>query len=446
VTVPYLSRALTRDTALNLVGQLAPLAIAFLALPATINGLGADRFGILGLAWAILGSAGLVDLALGRAVTRFASSALARGDREAAAVATLNAARAQSILGLAGSLVLAATTPWLVTTILHIPAELAVETRTVFWLVAVAIPAVLVAGCFRGLLEALGRFDLVNAQRFAFGSMTFAIPWLGVALGWGLPSITGALVAARFVSAATHAIAASSILREIRGARADDALGEVVLFGGHITAANLVLSFHRLSDRFLVGALSTLAAVGQFSVASEIALRLAVIPSSVIGASFPSLSAAAASGDAAATRAIRHRMISFLLLLMGPPCAVLVVAAQPMLGWWLGEPMADAASTPLQLLVAGAFVSSFAGIAVASLQASGKPEIVTRLRVWLAAPFFLVQWWAIARWHIDGAAWGALARSAIETAAMIVAAWMASRAGIPVSEANRESPPSPGSS
>ena len=259
---------------------------------------------------------------------------------------------------------------------------------------AAAIPAVLVTGCFRGLLEALGRFDLVNVQRFTYGSLTFAIPWLGVVLGWSLPAITAALVAARFASAATHAAAAVLIFPELRNARPGDALGEVVFFGGHVTAANLVLSFHRLSDRFLVGAFSTLAAVGQFSVASEIALRLAVIPSSVIGASFPSLTAATASRDAEAGRAITRRMTLFLLLLMGPPCAVLVIAAHPILAWWLGEQMADAAATALQLLVAGAFVSSFAGIAVAALQASGKPETVTRLRMWFAAPFFLMQCWA----------------------------------------------------
>ncbi len=429
MTTPLPTHTLTRDTALNLAGQLAPLAVAFLTLPATISGLGTDRFGILGLAWAILGSAGMVDLALGRAVTKFASSALAQDDRGAAAVATLNAARAQLILGLAGGLALAATTPWLVNSILRVPADLTGETCAVFWLVAAAIPAVLVAGCFRGLLEALGRFDLVNVQRFTYGSLTFAIPWLGVVLGWSLPAITGWMVAARFVAAATHAGAASALLPELRSARAGDAMGEVVLFGGHVTAANLILSFHRLSDRFLVGAFSTLAAVGQFSVASEIALRLAVIPSSVIGASFPSLAAATASRDAAAQHAIIRRTASYLLLLMGPPCAVLALAAHPILAWWLGEQMATAAATALQLLAVAAFVSSFAGIAVATLQASGKPEIVTRLRSWFAAPFFLFQCWAVARWGIDGAAWGVLARSTIETAMMIVAARPAANDG-----------------
>ena len=115
-------------------------------------------------------------------------------------------------------------------------------------------------------------------------------------------------------------------------------------------------------------------------------------------------------------------MAWFLLLLMGPPCFVLIVGAHLMLAWWLGPEMADAAATALKLLVAGAFVSSFAGIAVAALQASGKPEIVTRLRVWFAAPLFLMQCWAVAGWGLEGAAWGVFARSAIETTTMIAAA------------------------
>ncbi len=427
MTIPPPAHSLTRDTALNLAGQLAPLAVAFLTLPATINGLGTDRFGVLGLAWAILGSAAMVDLALGRAVTKFASAALARNDRLAAAVATRTAARAQMILGTVGGLALAAATPWLVGSILRVPAGLLGETRAVFWIVAAAIPAVLVTGCFRGLLEALGRFDLVNVQRFTYGSLTFVIPWVGVLLEWSLPAIAGMLVAARFASTATHAGAAATILCELRRARAGGAMGEIVLFGGHVTAANLILSFHRLSDRFLVGAFSTLAAVGEFSVAAEIALRLAVIPSSAIGASFPSLAAATASRDARARRAITRRTALHLLLLMGPPCAVLVLAAHPILAWWLGGQMAAAAATPLQLLVVAAFLSSFAGIAVATLQASGTPETVTRLRLWLAAPFFLLQCWAVWKWGMVGAGWGVLARSTIETAAMIAAARRATR-------------------
>ncbi|MFA6956532.1 MAG: oligosaccharide flippase family protein [Thermoanaerobaculia bacterium] len=427
MTNGHATRTLTRDAALNLAGQLAPFAVAFLAMPATIHGLGPERFGILGLAWTILGSAGLVDLALGRAVTKFAAAALARGDRQEAAVAARTAARSQFLLGLAAAIALGALTPLVVDRLLDVPEALAGDTRAVFFLVAAALPAVLVTGCYRGLLEALGRFDLVNVQRVVWGSMTFALPWLGVTLGWSLPSIAASLVAARYLAALVHATIATMKLPELRAARAGALLGDVVLFGGHISVASLMLSFHRLSDQFLLGALSTLATVGRYAIAAEMALRLSVIQTSIIGASFPSLVAAHAARDAAAARGVVTRMAAFVTLLLGLPCAILVAGAHPILSWWLGGETADAVATPLRLLVTGAFISSFAGIGIASLQASGRPELVTRLRAWLLAPLFLAQWWAVANFGIEGAAWGVLARSAIETAALTVMARIGSR-------------------
>jgi len=82
----------------------------------------------------------------------------------------------------------------------------------------------------------------------------------------------------------------------------------------------------------------------------------------------------------------------------------------------------DRIALRLAVIPSSVIVSSFAGIAVVTLQASGKPETVTRLRLWFVPPFFLMQCWAVAKWGIDGAALGVLARLTIETAIMIVAA------------------------
>lgn len=415
-------RTLTRDSALNLAGQLAPFAVAFAAMPATIHALGPERFGILGLAWTILGSAGLVDVALARAVTKFAAGALARGDRHAAAVAARSAARSQLALGVAAAIVLAILAPLVAGTILALDGPIERDARAVLLLVAIALPAVLATGCFRGLIEATGRFDVVNGQRVAYGSLTFAIPWAGVTLGWGLPAIAAALVVARFASALTHALSAARCLPELRAARAGRLFGDVVRFGGQITAASAIVAFHRLSDQFLLGALATLGAVGHFSIAAEIALRLSVVPTSVVGAAFPALSAARAAGDAGAARGATRRMTAMVAAIMAIPCAILVAGAHPILAWWLGAETAAAVAAPLQLLVAGAFLYALSSVAIASLQAAGRADLITRLRAWTLAPFFLIQWWAIARWGLDGAAWGALGRAAIETSAIIALA------------------------
>jgi len=64
-------RLLTRNWGLNLAGQILPLGVAVAAMPYVIHGLGAERFGILSIAWTLLGFCGLLDLGLGRATTKF---------------------------------------------------------------------------------------------------------------------------------------------------------------------------------------------------------------------------------------------------------------------------------------------------------------------------------------------------------------------------------------
>src|SRR5512145_213743 len=74
-------RHLARNAALNLAGQAAPLLVGVLCIPPVIAGLGAERFGLLALAWAVLGYFSVFDLGLGRATTKFVAEALGRGER-----------------------------------------------------------------------------------------------------------------------------------------------------------------------------------------------------------------------------------------------------------------------------------------------------------------------------------------------------------------------------
>src|SRR5712691_7432424 len=75
-------RTLARNMVFNLLGQGSPLLAALFAIPFLVEGLGTDRFGILTLAWMVIGYFSLFDLGLGRAVTKFAAELL--GSRNSA--------------------------------------------------------------------------------------------------------------------------------------------------------------------------------------------------------------------------------------------------------------------------------------------------------------------------------------------------------------------------
>src|SRR5687767_15997822 len=61
---------LVRNVALNAMGQGLPLVVAIFLIPVLLDRLGAERFGLLVLAWALVGYFGVFDLGLGRALTK----------------------------------------------------------------------------------------------------------------------------------------------------------------------------------------------------------------------------------------------------------------------------------------------------------------------------------------------------------------------------------------
>jgi len=69
-------RRLTRSVAWNLAAQLLPLAVAVVCIPLIIGQAGVERFGVLTLAWALIGYSGMFDLGLGRALTKLVAERL----------------------------------------------------------------------------------------------------------------------------------------------------------------------------------------------------------------------------------------------------------------------------------------------------------------------------------------------------------------------------------
>src|SRR5579872_1293162 len=82
------SRLLARNAVWNLLSLVAPMLVALAAIPTLIHTLGADRFGVLTLAWMLIGYCSLFDLGLGRALTRLVSEGLGDGAGLASAVWT----------------------------------------------------------------------------------------------------------------------------------------------------------------------------------------------------------------------------------------------------------------------------------------------------------------------------------------------------------------------
>ena len=75
-------RLLAHNTFLNFPGQVLPLLVGMITIPFIIRGLGTERFGLLSLAWVVLGYFTIFDLGLGWATTKFVAEALGKGKED----------------------------------------------------------------------------------------------------------------------------------------------------------------------------------------------------------------------------------------------------------------------------------------------------------------------------------------------------------------------------
>jgi len=413
-------RLLARNTLFNLAGQAAPLLVGVLCIPATISGLGADRFGILALAWAVLGYFTIFDLGLSRATTKFVAETLGRGEHERVPRLVWTAALTQALFGLLGATVLTLLTPLLVERVLNIPPALLGEARLSFYLLSFSIPVVLVTTSLRGTLEAAQRFDLVNALRAPANAAVFFLPLIGIWLGWALPGVVGLLVGARVVMLVLHYALCGHVFAALRGLpRLDPAsLRGLLGYGGWVTVSGAVGPILVYLDRFMLGVLVTMGAVAFYSAPYEMVTRLWVFPASLMATVFPAFSALDPEPQRRETLAARS--VKFILVLLGPVVVAVLAAAPDMLRLWLGPEFASQSTRALQILAVGVLINSLAFVPFALLQAVGRPDLPAKLHILELPLQMLLVWWLVGSFEITGAALAWTVRVTVDAALLFV--------------------------
>src|SRR5215471_350792 len=162
-------RLLAKNTLWNLLSSGTPMLMAVFCIPILIRGLSKERFGVLTLAWALIGYASMFDLGLGRALTQLVAKKLGAGEEREIPSLVWTSLLLMLLLGVGGAAVVFLISPWLVGRGLNIPVALQGETLQSFRWLGLSIPFVITTAGLRGLLEAHQRFGLINALRVPMG-------------------------------------------------------------------------------------------------------------------------------------------------------------------------------------------------------------------------------------------------------------------------------------
>lgn len=419
-------RTLARNSILNVAGQAAPLFAALVAVPGLLGALGAERFGVLTLAWLVVGYFSLFDLGIGRALTKLVA------ERQTAATQTDVQALIWSALGMLaaiGVLIaigLAAATGWITASVLKMPRDLQQEAATTFYVLAATIPFVISTAALRGVLEAQRRFGAVNVIRIPLGMLNFLGPWVAVTYTHELPLVVTVLAVLRIVAWLAHLGFCGPTLRR-GGPTLNAAAARTLLsLGAWMTISNVVGPLMVYLDRFLVGALLSMAAVAYYSTPYEIVTKLWVLPAALAGVLFPAF-AMHVREDAQEAGRLLALGIKWVFLLVFPLTLLVVVFAFDGLAAWLNPDFAANSFRALQLLAMGVLLNCIAQMPFAFLQAAGRADLTAKLHVLELVPYLLAAYWLIAHYGIVGAAVAWLIRVAFDLLALLafLRTWLA---------------------
>ena len=398
-------RLLARNTVWNLIGSGAPMIVAVVCIPILIRGLGTDRFGVLTLAWAVIGYASLFDLGLGRALTQMVAKKLGAGEDREVPTLVWTSLILMLVLGLAGALAAVLLSPWMVHRALNVPVALQPETLRSFYLLGLSIPIVISTAGLRGLLEAHQRFGLINALRIPMGVYSFAGPLLVLPFSRSLFPVVAVLVGGRVIGWAAHLWLCLRVVQELsdRIAWHGTAAGPLLRFGGWMTVSNIVSPMMVSLDRFLIGALLSMTAIAYYATPFEVVTKLLIIPGALVGVMFPAFSAIF-EHDPTRTAVLYSRCVKYVFLAVFPVVLLIVGLSQFGLTLWLGADFAQHSFRVLQWLAVGILFNSVAQVPFALVQGVGRPDLTARLHV-AELPFYLLAlWWLISSYGVEGAA------------------------------------------
>lgn len=399
------------------------MLVAVFSIPILIHWLGKDRFGILGLAWALIGYANFFDLGLGRALTQLTAAKLGEGNEQEIPSLVWTSLLLMLALGALGTVIIAAISPWLIHHILKIPLQLQPEALHSFYLLGLSVPVVITTAALRGVLEAYQRFALINALRIPIGVFAYAGPMLVLPFTKSLFALVSVLMVGRFAGLIAHLIFCVKVMPSSRKSVLWDraVVGPLMRFGSWMTVSNIVGPLMVTFDRFVIGSLLSVTAVAFYTTPSELVSRLWLVPSSLLGVMFPAFSTSFVQ-DRNRTAMLYARSVKYLLLSMFPVILLIIAFAPEGLKIWLGSEFAVHSFRVLQWLALGAFINCLSSAPFAVVQGVGRPDLTAKLHLIELPLYFAGLFWLTKVHGIEGAATAWTSRVIIDAVVLFVLA------------------------
>jgi len=411
--------SLSRNATYNAIGNVMLTVLAVVTVPLYLHIVGIERYGLLALCWVFLSYSSFMDFGLGPAVAR--EIARSRDGEENLAAEALWTA---IWLSLAISLVAAAAVYAIGTFYFGKMAKVAPafrsEVAAAVPLMAAMVPGVMLSGVLASALQGRERFLAFNVAT-VLGNVLLGVLPLIVAYFWSpaVPVLLAASLAARLVplpwlfQVCSRAVPLNGVRRP-SAAAARRLLG----FGGWISLTAMAGVVLGTAARLAVGGTLGAAAVSIYTIAFNLVSRVAIVANSVGAALFPRF-AYLEKGDR--DELVLHGLQT-IAAIVTPLLIGAVMLVDPFFAVWIGPELTEAALPVAYLVVIGFWFYCIGSPAQSLLQASGRPDLVSKVMVAEVLPFVGATLLALSLFGLPGGALVFTLRSVCETVAFLLLA------------------------
>jgi O-antigen/teichoic acid export membrane protein len=407
----------------NLAGLSLPLAVAAVTVPHLVKELGNERFGLLALAWGLIGYAGALDLGVGRALTQMVARLRGDGNWSAIPHSLATAERITLVAGFIGCVLIVVAAFLGAGAFVGAKSTSPGEIKGAMFLLAIALPAQAMSATYRGLNEAYLNFKGISLVRVALGVINFGGPYLVALYTTQLPWLVATLVVSRLMALFIYRWLALACFDREPVIKRNGAYSSVIArslfsFGGWVTVSSVVSPIMTQADRFMIASVLSAAAVTIYVLPYEVVVQSSILVGAVSSVIFPNLSWLMREKPGEWQEYFR-RWLFIVAALMLLASLILALILPTLLPLWIKGSLSPESILVGQILCIGVFANAVGSMFYALIQAKGRSDLTAKLHmielpVYVAALLFL-----LTKFGITGAAWAWVGRMVVD--AMVLA-------------------------
>lgn len=369
----------------NFGGLALPLIMAAISIPNLLEILGKERFGVLTLAWGLIGYAGALDLGIGRATTH-SISALRVGDaaeKLKIPYVLFTATRITISVGAIGALIML--------TLLLIGAEKTlgnsrIEKSEIYIsaaLMTIALPMQALSSTYRGVNEAYLNFRSISVLRVALGVANFGLPLLIAMFSQKMNWLIGGIVFSRGFALYIYKILAEKCIADLKRSEpvfSSDIARELIRFGGWFTISSVLNPVVAIADRFIIASIISAAAVAVYVIPYEMVVQSLTIVGALTTVAFPYLSGLRISNPKNAAK-VFNKLLLAVLGVMSFVFACYFYFGDKILELWLGKEYLQLHGKIIKILAFGLVSYTLGTMCISWLHAHGKTGTTAKLNL-----------------------------------------------------------------